>query len=329
MGQLFACFFDVLEVLPLVILQGPDLNEYSDRIIDMSNAFAQRCPEGMEAIIDTPRELNNLVVKTLREFFSCFSDATGAATEEQNRVELLSSTTSTARRAEQLRAYSWPITLICFYAAVDPVLPLFRLHWTGEQFDDFIKGLEFGLPDDDYDPDILEFPELEPFDWMSYYLLEDCCKFAVEEEEVEPEYVGELAPNDRQYTSVGQRVPLGAFCLPITSAVNVDDVDCNICNIGVTVITEPGDQAVVTACMHCFHAVCLTAWVNDSAATNSNICPHCRTRMCERRECVDDDDSQDGSDVDEIAQDGSGGSANRQTALREYILQWRTAVSSV
>jgi hypothetical protein len=269
---------------------------------------------------------------------------------------------------EQLGAYAWPITLIWFYVAIDIFLPLLRIHRSDEQFDDFIRGLELELPDDDLITAVLlDLPGLGEKDYDEYYLPEGYNEPEVEESEV-GDFVGEngveYAPNDQQYTPAGQPVPLGEFCQPITSAVNVDDVDCNICGNGVTVI-EPGDQAVVTVCMHYFHATCLTFWVNDSAADNSNNCPHCRTRLWGRRPrtCVVDN-SQDGSDMDDNSQegndnsqdqndnsrdendgsedendgsedenggseDGDDGFEDRQTALQEYIMLWRAAAPPV
>ena len=67
---------------------------------------------------DTPRELNNLIVETLSEFFSDDSDEGGASELEQDRMELLTETELGPERLERLSALSWPITLICFlYAA--------------------------------------------------------------------------------------------------------------------------------------------------------------------------------------------------------------------
>ena len=179
--------------------------------------------------------------------------------------------------------------------------------------------------------------------------------------ESEVEEVGfEYAPKERNYAPTGQPIPLGEFCHPVTAAVNVDDEDCIICGIGVMVI-GPGDQAVVTACMHYYHATCLTGWVNNSAADNSNACPYCRTRMCERRARINlDDDAQDenddaqvgdgdaqhvnddapdehdsaqdendgSEDGDDGSEDGDDGYADRQTALREYVMQWRAAMET-
>ena len=360
MGQAFACLFEILEALPQVILQGPDLNVYSDIVIAVIDAVAERfsqAPSGTRGMADTPRELNNLIVETLSEFFSDDSDEGGASELEQDRMELLTETELGPERLERLSAYSWPITLICFYVVIDVFMPLFRSHWSDEQFDEFINGLESGLPNDNLATSVLlEYPDLDPIDYDEYHLPEGYNDFGDED------FIGEngveYAPNDGQYAPAGQPVPLDQFCQPITSAANVDDVDCNICSNRVTDI-EPGDQAVVTACMHYFHANCLASWVNESGADNSNACPHCRTRMCERRARTSvQDDFQDGSDVDDNTQGGAednapgeddenppgendedspgendgsegedDGAENRRTALREYIVQYRAAVA--
>jgi hypothetical protein len=390
MGQFFACLFELLEALPQAILQGPNLYEYyNNDLLAVTDTVAEKLPDGLGTTLDTPRELNNLVVETLREFFSDPSDEAWAVEAEQDRVELLTTAEFGPERLEQLGAYAWPVTLICFYVVIDVFLPLFRARWTDEQFDDFIKGLEFALPDDDLiTAFLLENPGLEQIDYGEYYLPEGITEpwneeFEFEELQIEDlvgdseseeseieDLVGEngveFDPVDAQYIPAGQPIPLGNFCQPIASPVGFDDVDCNICGNGVTVI-EAGDEAVVTLCMHYFHASCLTSWVNDSAADNSNSCPHCRTRMCERRartlvgfEGDDDDNSQDedanddaqdedanddaqDEDVNDDAQDedagpgdedtGSGdgddGFEDRWTALREYIMQYRAAVSPV
>jgi hypothetical protein len=371
MGQFFACLFEVLESLPQALLQGPSMREYyGESLLAVADTVAEKLPwDDLGPTLDTPRELNNLVVETLREFFSDASDEAWAVEAEQDRVELLTTTELGPERLEQLGAYAWPVTLICFYVVIDVFLPLFRAHWTDEQFDDFIRGLELGLPDDDLITALLlESPGLEQIDYDEYYLPEGYNEPWNEDSEFEePEIedlVGEngveFAPVDKQYTPAGQPVPLGEFCQPIASPVGFDDVDCNICGNGVTVI-EAGDEAVVTGCMHYFHASCLTFWVNDSAADNSNNCPYCRTRMCERRPRTrvdgnsqneaDNDDAQDEDDNDDArdedvnddaqdenvgsddenagSEDGDDGFEDRWTALREYITQYRAAVAPV
>jgi hypothetical protein len=371
MGQFFACLFELLEALPQAILQGPNLYEfYNGHLAALTDTVADKLPWGeLSGDFDTPRELNNLVVETLREFFSDPSDEAWAVKAEKDRVKLLTTTEFGPERWKQLGAYAWPVTLICFRVMVDVFLPLFRAHWTDEQFDDFTRGLELKLPDEDLITALmLESPSLEQMDYDKYFIPDGPWN-----EESELDFVGEngveFAPLDIQYITAGQPVPLDAFCQPIASPVGFDDVDCNICGNGVTVI-EAGDEAVVTICTHYFHASCLTSWVNDSAADNSNSCPYCRTRMCERRpRTFVDDNSQDGGDddnaqdedanddaqdedanddaqdkdVNDDAQDenagpgdedtGSGdgddGFEDRCTALREYIMQYRAAVSPV
>lgn len=363
MGQVFACLFEALEIMSQTILQGTDLNDYSSTVIAVADTLEEKLPQvRLDPPVDTSRELNNLVVEMLREFFSDANDEARAAAAERDRAELLTTTELGPERLGRLCAFSWPITLVCFYVIIDIFLPLFRIHWTDEQFDDFIRGLELALPDADLETVILsEFPELEPIDYEEYYLPEGYNDFGDEEaedgESEDEDFVGvEYRPNTQQYTPIGQPIPLGEFCLPIASPVGFDDVDCNICGNGLTVI-ETGDEAVVTVCMHYFHAMCLSAWVNDSGARNSNNCPHCRTRMCGRRprtrvveisedgsddddnaqDEVDDDDVQDEIDGSEDENDGSedegdgsedegDGSENRQAALREYIMQYRAAV---
>lgn len=217
------------------------------------------------------------------------------------------------------------ITLTCFYVIVDRFLPLFRTRWTDEQFDDFIRGLELALPDADLETVILsDFPELEPIDYDEYYLPEGYNDFGDEEasdgESEDEDFVGvEYRPSTQQYVPIGQPIPLGEFCLPIASPVGFDDVECNICGNGLTVI-EAGDGAVATACLHYFHATCLSAWVNDSGARNSNNCPHCRTRMCARRPRTRVvETSEDGSDDDDDAQDEVEDDGNAQDEVRARL----------
>jgi len=86
----------------------------------------------------------------------------------------------------------------------------------------------------------------------------------------------------------GERIPPANFCKP---AITVpEDTRCSICVADVIVDPEGSSDAtpaeelpVITACGHFFHLFCLELWINDSAMRTANLCPECRTEMCEAR----------------------------------------------
>ena len=86
----------------------------------------------------------------------------------------------------------------------------------------------------------------------------------------------------------GPRIDVSRHTSPVQDVPS--DRDCSIC------VKELEESACVSldVCNHIFHSECLDTWLN-SALYRSNICPDCRTIICERRQMllVDADDTDD------------------------------------
>lgn len=102
------------------------------------------------------------------------------------------------------------------------------------------------------------------------------------------------------YVPTSPRVSVGAFCQPVPPLFILQGVDCSICGTDVLDV-KIGDETVVTACQHYFHAECLGSWVNDSSMEGANTCPQCRRAMCELRARVpaEDESAENDGDAEE------------------------------
>lgn len=126
----------------------------------------------------------------------------------------------------------------------------------------------------------------------------------------------ELELRGNEYTPNGPRVPLDAFCQPVLLIDLPRNRNCTIC--GTDVITvDVGDETVITACQHYFHAECLRPWVNDSAVSSANTCPDCRKEMCEARSRIPVDI------YDELGDEDDDGHEEDEDELRRYLVQLR------
>ncbi|KAF2999671.1 hypothetical protein E8E13_001489 [Curvularia kusanoi] len=305
MGLVFTCFFEMFNSLPTVMFQGASWIEHGEAIGKLSRFLMNlRRKEGVNIVLprDPSRQLNNLVVAAMEAFF-IIEDV--AWEEAQTRARLLGSNLPRVVRLGQLRDYTWGITWICFSALMDTFLPLFRSRWTNLQFLEFTRGFEQGLDSTAIKIVVpLLDPQRQPLDYYDDFFMPNVDLDAVEDDDLGFEFV-----------PTGPRIPLDAFCQPTDST---GDEDCVICGHPVAVC-EAGDEAVVTACKHYFHAECLASWVNDSAAENSGTCPYCRTDMCEARSrALVDDNAVEEQDRYEEA-----------VALRGYIHQWRDFTAPV
>ncbi|KAF1921477.1 hypothetical protein BDU57DRAFT_563431 [Ampelomyces quisqualis] len=103
-----------------------------------------------------------------------------------------------------------------------------------------------------------------------------------------------------EYEVTGEPIHYSEFCQLVSSTPGA--TTCNICASDIEA-THPTETAVVTACGHFFHTVCIDTWVNRSALSNSNTCPSCRTVLCRRRSRVHASDQVDAhnQDMEELA----------------------------
>lgn len=294
-GILFALLHEVAIAVPIQLIQGPSEAERDGYANDVTAAITRYCnATGLEILkVEAVSELNDLVVCTLEILF--VGEEPRARASEDTRVRVLSSDAEETEKLERLSSCTWHVTMLYTQALVESHMPLFRARWTTSQYLDFIAGFETGLASGVHVAvKLLPAPLLEPIQWEQYYLL------GVMDSD------GELEPidDDDDYVPIGPRVPLDAFCQPVSPSNVPPDSTCSICSTAVTTI-EIGDEAVVTVCRHHFHAECLGSWVNDSAVRSSNTCPDCRNMLCEARPRVPVEDYESDSDDVEDAFEAS------------------------
>lgn len=95
--------------------------------------------------------------------------------------------------------------------------------------------------------------------------------------------VAQLAPDDTplEFSPTGDPVPTAAFSFPYVGRHPAEG-KCLIC---LESLSNADLELVVARCTtgHLFHGTCLNFWVNGSAMSNSNTCPHDRERLCDAR----------------------------------------------
>lgn len=303
-GLHFGYFFGIAVSLPHLMAQGPDLQDLRAHY-NLAIRGAVTVAYLEEEIAKRMYvELNHLVIDVMDS--SNFWPDMETAETRRRKTELLPSTCSDDEKMRLLveDTICWEGNKIFLHMLIDTHLPLFRARWTDAQFNSFINGFE--RASDDYKGFVLVHdPNMGPFDPSKYRIsFEPVTNGPVwtyvqlGDQIPEPSYfenfsfeetttANEIGPeddddDDDQYVPDGPRIHLDAFCRPAPSAPLLSDIDCVICNNSVTTL-ETGDETVVTACQHYYHAECLTSWVNDSAVRSSNTCPQCRTVMCEAR----------------------------------------------
>lgn len=96
--------------------------------------------------------------------------------------------------------------------------------------------------------------------------------------DVELENVGP----DHNVNHFGRDVPQDTEPLAGMDKPDANDpsIRCCICLDGYNAATHPG--FLVSRCKHIIGKPCLSTWLNSTSG-NSNLCPYCRTQLCERR----------------------------------------------
>lgn len=302
-GLLFEFLYYIAVALPAYLLQGASPLDASIYMEDVS-AFVSEYGVATGFNLDMPfeiyLEMDDLFVDIMKRMYWGSTDAEDL---EKRRFEILTSDCTEAKKVEKFRDHMWGITMVYLQVLIETHVPLFRRRWTALQYADFANGFVAGLDSGVSIPmRLLPEPDMNPIDFEQFYLLDPDGKDADRELEL----------CEVEYMPTGPRIPLDTFCQPVFLIDVPRDEICTICGMDVPIF-DVGDEAVVTACRHRFHAECLASWVNDSAVSSANTCPDCREVMCEARSRKPVEGSSEHRHSGEVAGDELG----------RYILQLR------